>query len=463
MDTDRAYLFGLIIGGGNFGDSEAVLRIKLSLNKWGSYIENPQRAGQIANDILTKVGPMFRAIYNLSVQYETSKGGTWVILCEGDITHLKEDLAKHGIISNGEVKRNVDLDKFVSELVDDNMKRRFVAGIADTIGSLRESQRRFDNEHQTISLEISGYNYKFVCSLCHLLYSINCIPDQVNWNHPNIHSTKDCYFKQWNKGFKLRILLDQYAKFGAFAFRTKAESMNENRKLQQETHSAEKCEIRDFNVTPSTIHPAENDERLPNNIYGGHYIHFRHFCAVLGCEHAPYKKIEEQLSNIGELINPFPIICKRKYPEIRNIIETNALLSKRKYSTTNINVMNFVDIYITNKSQLLYGDNVKSGYPINEIMQGIAYILAYDNELKGSRTKGDFYDLIIRHLEENKNLYVKVHKPDILTPLILTGNGKEVLIGAKNPDIYRNLISFDSNNKYKVIVRQITEEDLKNA
>lgn len=38
----------------------------------GSYISNPERAGKIAGDILQKVGQMFRAIYGLSVQYETS-------------------------------------------------------------------------------------------------------------------------------------------------------------------------------------------------------------------------------------------------------------------------------------------------------------------------------------------------------------------------------------------------------
>lgn len=68
MNTDKAYILGLIIGGGVFGNAEDVFRIKLPYKKWGSYIENPQRAGQIASDILNKVGQMFRAIYGISVQ-----------------------------------------------------------------------------------------------------------------------------------------------------------------------------------------------------------------------------------------------------------------------------------------------------------------------------------------------------------------------------------------------------------
>ena len=158
----------------------------------------------------------------------------------------------YGIVCEGELRGSADISQVVSELVDDNLKRRFIAGLADTIGSMAKSQRRFTDEHQIISFEIKGYNFKFVCDLCRLLYSINCIPDQVNWNHPNIHCTNDSYYAQWNKGFKLRILLDQYAQFGAFAFRTKAETSNENRRLQRETHAAERCETRDMHFTPST-------------------------------------------------------------------------------------------------------------------------------------------------------------------------------------------------------------------
>ena len=254
MDADKAYLLGLIIGGGIFGNAEDCFRIRLPYKKWGSYIENPKRAGQIAQDILRKVGQMFRAVYNLSVQYETTPGGIWTILCEGDTSLVKSDLAKYGIQCEGEIRGTADIGKIIPELVDDNLKRRFIAGLGDTIGSMAKSQRRFTDEHQILSFEIKGYNFKFVCDLCRLLYSINCIPDQINWNHPNIHCKSDPYYKQWHKGFKLRILLDQYARFGALAFRTKAETQNENRRLQRQSHKAEICEEREIHVTASTVH-----------------------------------------------------------------------------------------------------------------------------------------------------------------------------------------------------------------
>lgn len=462
MNTDKAYLLGLIIGGGVFGNAEDVFSIRLPYKKWGSYRENPQRAGEIAGDIFRKVGQMFRAVYNLSVQYETTPGGIWTILCEGDATPIKEDLAHYGIECEGEIQGNADISQVVLDLVDDNLKRRFIAGLADTIGSMAKSQRRFTNEHQILSLEIKGYNFKFVCELCRLLYSINCIPDQINWNHPNIHCPKDPYYAQWNKGFKLRILLDQYARFGAFAFRTKAETSNENRKLQKETHTAEICETRDIHVTPSAVHPAENDIRLPENIRGGHYIHFRHFCAAMGCEHAPYCKIKGQFEHIGDLINPFPILHKDTYTQIEEIIDSDSLLAQRNYDVVNVRVDMLRDVFNNDRTALLYGDSANNGYPVSEVLQAVAYVIADNDELMGKRPKG-YAQIVERHLASDSDLCVEIRKPDLLTPLVIVRNARGALVGAKNPDVYRQLITFAPENEYKLLVRHITEEDLQNG
>lgn len=462
MNTDKAYLLGLIIGGGIFGNAEEAFRIRLPYKKWGSYIDNPQRAGQIAGDILQKVGQMFRAIYGLSVQYETTPGGIWTILCEGDITGVRDDLTHYGITCEGEIRGSANINQIVPELVDDNLKRRFVAGLADTIGSMAKSQRRFSDEHQILSFEIKGYNFQFVCDLCKLLYSINCIPDQVNWNHPNIHCTSDPYYSQWNKGFKLRILLDQYARFGAFAFRTKAETSNENRQLQQQTHEAESCEARDFHVTPSTIHPAENDTRLPENIRGGHYIHFRHFCTVMGCEHAPYEKVCQCFAHLGELINPFPILCKDSLSRVETIIQEDPLLANRNYAINNISVSSLYAIYQDNSSALIYGSSETNGYPITEVLQAIAYVISNEDELFGKRPKG-YISIIERHIRNNPGETVEVRRPELLTPLIVLSNGRGALIGANNPRVYSRLITRDPSNQYKILVRPITEEDLQNA
>lgn len=463
MDSDKAYLLGLIIGGGVFGNAEDVFRICLPYKKWGSYHDNPQRAEDIVCDILQKVSPMFRTIYNLSISYQTLPSGMWEILCDGDSSIVKNELESYGIVPEGEIRRHADIGNIVLDLVDDNAKRRFIAGLADTIGSMARSHRRFTDEHQILSFEIVGYNFKFVCDLCRLLYSVNCIPDQVNWNHPNIHCSHNPYYKDWDKGFKLRILLDQYAQFGAFAFRTKAEASIENRRLQQQAHMAERCEEQRMAVTPSVIHPAENDPRLPDEIRGGHYIHFRHFCTVLGCEHAPYDKMRECFDCIGELITPFPILCKDTLSRIEEIVGADELLAQREYATKRVRVTSLLEVYKRNRKSLMYGTADNNGYPIAEMLQGVAYIIADNDELFGKKPRGGYIQVIERHCRSNSGLRIEIRKPELLTPLIIVGNGRGALVGAKNPDVYSRLATFAPENEYKVLVRPITEEDLQNA
>lgn len=45
MNTDKAYILGLVIGGGVWGNAEDVFRIRLPFKQWGSYEVNPKRAG----------------------------------------------------------------------------------------------------------------------------------------------------------------------------------------------------------------------------------------------------------------------------------------------------------------------------------------------------------------------------------------------------------------------------------
>ena len=120
--------------------------------------------------------------------------------------------------------------------------------------------------------------------------------------------------------------MDQFSYFGAFAFRTKAEAMLENRRLQKQTHSAKKCEAKKIHVKISAVHPAENDTRLPEIIRGGLYIYFHHICAVLGCEHAPYSKICSFFDKLGSLITLFPVLYKGSHCKIEEKIEEEPLL-----------------------------------------------------------------------------------------------------------------------------------------
>ncbi|MCL2220025.1 MAG: hypothetical protein FWB94_09095 [Chitinispirillia bacterium] len=463
MNADKAYLLGLVIGGGVFGNAEDTFVVKLPYKKWGSCIREPERAGEIAKDILKVVGPMFRAVYGLNISYQASQGGIWNVLCEGDLAVLINDLNYYGISPVGEIRRNVSVEKIVTELVDDYLKRRFVAGLGDTIGSLTPSHRRFTADNQIISFEIPGMCFNFVCQLCRLLYSLKCYPDQVLWNHPNFHAGSDPYYKPWKKGFKVRVKLDQYAKFGAFAFKTKVESSVENLELQETPPGyVEPCESHRISAEYSCVHLDENSPLLPPEIRGGHYIHHKHVCAVLGCEHTPYDEIKRLLKYSKERISPFPIIVKGDVKYIESIINKTPLFKNRMYCTQKLKVKKLYKMYTGNARALIFGNAETTGYPLSEIMQGVAYLIsAQTGNLHGKRPKGNFIEIIETALLSMPTMSFGFKIPDLLTPLMIFDESYAVLIGARNPSVYKKLIHIDEKIPYKIIVNNIKEEDLR--
>jgi len=460
MDTDKAYIFGLIIGGGRFGNVEDYFKIRLPYRQWGSYLKNPQRATDIQRDISQFVGPLMLSIYNLRVVFETNNN-SWDIICEGDLSELKADLEKYGITCEGEIRSELPIKGIIPYLRDPHIKRRFIAGLADSIGSTNPNHRRFSNEIPILSFELKGFNFNSVCELCQLLYSVNCIPDQILWNHPNFHTSNNPYDRKWNKGFKLRVRLDQYAYFGAFAFKTKADSAKDNVSLQSQPHIANICDEKDVPVTVTAIHPGEKDSRLPKCIRNGHYIHNRHICAVLGCAHAPYAKLEAEFKNIGYLINPFPILCKDTAEKIKTILNNDILLYNASYKAIEMKISKLFKLYKSNHKTLLFSTDETNGYPIAKILQATAYIIASPNMLRGKRPKGKFIDIIKKCLDNSPERNIVLNVPNIMIPLTIFENDKGAMIGPQNPRVYSKLVTRDTENKFKLLTRPITLNDLK--
>ena len=175
MDTDRAYVLGLVVGGGTFSGDLSQIKIRLPYRQWGDLAKNPSRAGVISQDIMRVIAPIMKVTYSITISYDILPN-EWIVTGSGDVKGLADDLKSYGVDIWKLPSHTSDINGLIAELSDDNMKRRFVAGIADTIGSMAPSHRRFSDDIQIVSFEISGFAFEFVCQLCNLLYSIGCIP-----------------------------------------------------------------------------------------------------------------------------------------------------------------------------------------------------------------------------------------------------------------------------------------------
>ena len=86
----------------------------------------------------------------------------------------------------------------------------------------------------------------------------------------------------------------------------------------------------------------------------------------------------------------------------------------------------------------------------NEFVEGFTILI-----IRGNQDK-----IITDYIAQYPSATIKIYKPDLLTPIILELDSHAALVGPDNPKVYSKLISFDSDNKYKMYVRNITENDL---
>ncbi len=470
MTTDKAYIMGLVVGGGGFSSDQTAFSIRLPYRQWGDVEQNPQRAGLIAKDILQVVKPLMKIEYGLEVSY--IPGREWKIECSGDTAKLISDLREVNIEPTSDLHKTADISLLVTQLIDNNMKKRFIAGIADTIGSMAESHRRFSDDVQIISFEISGFNYRFVCQLCNLLYDVGCVPDQILWQHPNMQSGIDAYYRTWKKGNKLRVTLDSFSTFGSHAFKSKAASSKENRLREPEGvyNAATKCEEKSLSVPGVvTVHVDENHPGIPEEIRGGHYIHHKQLCAVLNCPHAPKTQLDKLLAHAEEFISPFTVLHKGYSWEIANIIQNDEILKNREYVTYSLVISdvlqamgNGATTVLFEQGLIIYNFKSKTGYPLNVLLDAIAFVIASKTgNLNGKRPRGSREIILSDAISADPKVSVKVLTPEILTPIVVTDDRVAAMISPLNPTVYKKLITYSDDNQYKMMIRKITENDLK--
>lgn len=468
MNTDKAYIMGLVVGGGCFHANNTVFSIRLPYKQWGDTLKHPERAGVIANDILKVVKPLMKVEYNLDVSYTAGK--EWNIVCHGDTSGLIQDLQSFHIMPTADLHKTADMQYLIAALADTTMKKRFIAGVADTIGSMAPSHRRFSDDVQIISFEISGYNYKYVCQLCNLLYQLGCVPDQILWQHPNMQSGADPYYKAWKKGHKLRVTLDSFSTFGSLAFKSKSIASRENREKESKPHTAEKCENRKLAVPGVVaVHTEEAYADIPAELRGGHYIHHKQICAALHCLHAPKNELNGLLAHAENYVSPFPVLHKDTASGLAALIAADPLLQNRRYTQLDVPVKELVALMEHGAAAVLFANGTlqpcysrSKGYPLPAIMDAVAYLIASrTGNLNGKRPRGNREEILQNALTADPDFCVTVAVPDLLTPAVFTDGSAAAMVGPLNAEVYRRLISYDPGNPYKMLVRKITEADLR--
>ena len=413
INEDKAYVLGLIVGGGTI--SYNTFNVKLPFKQWG---KNVATMPTIANDILMGIRDIFKRAYNVEINFIIQRASWTIIplsLTMEELDEIKKDLHDYGLPTSGFILKNADLS-IIKSSFSDLLAGNFLAGVFDTRGSVVPSQRRFAANAPTVSLEIPGSteNFKFVIQICSWMHKLGTTTDQILFNHPSQQSAHDAYYTGWKKGFKIRFLVSSFLESSSFAFKSKAHSAN-NLLNDQTKDEQPLCEHREVS-TPSSvcIHRDIHSPVLPPEVRGKIFLHYLHFCAVLGCPYAPTVKMEALAQQYGSAISVCTLLTKgtvsrttKTYSEIQNKYFPHLSLNQASALVSTLR---------TNPQYAQY----------RKLDVALAYL--FSPTLKGARHVGNMADI----LDQNSSSSVQVISPGLGYPLhiINSQNGRSVILSS---------------------------------
>lgn len=378
---------------------------------------------------------------------------SWEIIATSLFQQLLDDLSLLGLPLTGEFREYATLEKLTPFLDNTEKIKSFLAGLTDTIGSVAKSHRRFSDRFQIVSYEFKGKNFVLISQLYALFRQIGCIPDQILWNHPNQHSGHDRYYRSWKKGFKLRVGLNDYILYGKFLGLAKQLSAQANLELQGDNKSTTQEKVSRIDRV-SCLHIDESSTWLPKSIRGYHFVHNNHFLAFLGMaiEDNQRDDLLLALNKAERFISPFTILTKRTLGEIETIVTSETYLKHSTYTSYQTPLSELISLYEQDADTLLWGNSPSDGFPIEKIMQGISFLVSSKSgkNIKGNRVLGNYMKNIHDHIRDSWDVQIDYLIPNRGTCMILKTDTHACLIGYRNDEFTKTLITREGEYGLKI-------------
>jgi hypothetical protein len=427
-DSETCYLMGLLLGGGEMSDS--TFTITLPLNKWGATAENQT---QLSRDFLLQVRPKFERSLDVVVDFNFNDRGEWIIFpmvtpSENSMNKIQSGLRQLGLPVNQALISTANLSK-AREVLPEHEAEHFLSGIFDARASVAMSHRRFTDAAPIVSIEIPGKNsnFRLVVQLCAWLTDLGSVTDQVLYNHPSFHASLNPDYKNWQKGFKIRLLAGSFLKRHSFAMDIFAGAVTDMNKAQT-VSSQGPCALRQLTRPKVTgIHEDIDSTDLPIEVRDKIFLHYFHVCATMKCPHAPTDQVNVLVSKSKELVSAFPLLIKSSKADAEAKFNT---ILEMHFPERPIEVNQFAVEDLLRHAEY-------SKYP--KIKQAVAYL--FSESLNGKRPKGPA-ESVIENVLRNK-IYVKT--PDIEgdAPLLLFNLTADRGVIVSNPAGKVNEIALD--------------------
>lgn len=287
MNTEMAYLLGMILGNGEIQRDNNETRITIDIPHKNLYTDDLKdvrvyvKASTV--DIRSIVEPLVG--HNLTVT-QTNRS-TILSFVKSNDEYTTREIVR--FIGGGKHHSTMRMNQDLFSITTDE-KKSLLRGIADVTGYIRKSNIAYgqDGAHR-VYIEIPG-NWYMVIDIANMLKDVDVPVQTIDFGHPNFRDGELKKYNQgkpyfWKKEHQVKIFANEFLPIG-FNIKHKQDAL--------EKYSEELLEFIDPVKTHKfywekpikrknrPIHPHENDVYLPIEIRGKHFDSWTELARLLG-------------------------------------------------------------------------------------------------------------------------------------------------------------------------------------
>lgn len=289
MNTEMAYLIGMILGNGEIQQGNNETTVTIDIPHKNLYTDDQKDVQIYVKASIVDIRSIIEPLLGTDLVCTQDRRSTKLSFRKSNAEYAMRQILH--FIGNGSKHHYMEMSTELFNITTDQ-KKSLLRGIADVTGYIRKSNEAYGQlGHHRVYIEIPG-NWKLVIDIANLLKDIDIPIHNIDFGHPNF---RDSNLKEYNKGkllywkkeHQIKIYANEFLPIG-FNIKHKQEALEKySEELVKHLSSSETHRFyweKPIRKKAKPKHPGENDDSLPVEIRGKHYESWTHLAKDLGYE-----------------------------------------------------------------------------------------------------------------------------------------------------------------------------------
>lgn len=287
MNTEMAYLLGMILGNGEIQRDNLQTRVTIDIPHKNLYTDDLKDVRVYVKASTVDIRSIVEPLIGHSLTVTQDKRSTILTFVKSNDEYIMREILRFigGGRHHSTMRMNLDLFSITAD-----EKKSLLRGIADVTGYIRKSNIAYGQEGaHRVYIEIPG-NWYMVIDIANMLREVDVPVQTIDFGHPNFRDGELKKYNQgkpyfWKKEHQVKIFANEFLPIG-FNIKHKQDAL--------EKYSEELLEFIDPAKTHKyyweksirrqtrPVHPHENDPYLPEEIRGKHFESWTDLARMLG-------------------------------------------------------------------------------------------------------------------------------------------------------------------------------------